>query len=248
MRNISIALVVPALNESRRLGATLDAIAQYVHTNRLTMSVIVADDGSTDSTADVAAQHGSRMPYLDVVSLGSQCGKGAAVRAGVLSATADIIGFSDADLSTPLTELPRLIEPLLDDYDIAIASRALPSSQVARPQPLYRRLGARIFRELGPTMVGLRGFPDSQCGFKFYRAAVARDLYRSTVIERWMFDVEVLRLAQHRGYRVVQVPVAWRNHPDSRLRLSVDTYRMLRDLIRIRLRFWQGAYGPPHAG
>ncbi len=245
MRDISIALVVPAFNERQRLGATLDAIARYVETQRLNMSVIVADDGSIDGTADLASERIARMPYMDIVSLGSQRGKGAAVRAGVLAASADVIGFSDADLSTPLTELPRLIEPLLGDYDVAIASRALVSSQVVRAQPLYRRLGARVFRELAPALAGLHGYSDSQCGFKFYRSAVAHDLYGAAVIDRWMFDVEVLRLARHRGYRVAQVPVAWRNHPDSRLRLSLDTWRMFRDLLRIRLRFSRGAYGPP---
>ena len=240
----SIALVLPAYNEERRLWSTLDAIAAYAHAQNLRLQLIVADDGSTDGTVETALARRAQMPSLDVISLPTRAGKGAAVRAGMLAAWADIVGFADADLSTPLTELPRLLEPLLSGYDLTIASRALAQSRVVRAQPGYRRFGARVFRELAWMLGGLPGYPDSQCGFKFYWCVVARDLFGSTVLDRWMFDIKILRLAEHRGYRVAQVPVRWRNHPDSRLSLTIDTYRMVRDLLRIRLRFWRGAYGP----
>lgn len=248
MRDVSVALVIPAYNEARRLGATLEAVAAYVERRHLDAQVIVVDDGSSDGTADVATACLETIPYLDVLSLGAQRGKGAAVRAGILVASADVIGFTDADLSTPTEELPRMLAALDAGYDLAIGSRALAGSQVVRAQPTYRRIGARIFRDLARAIGGLEGFPDSQCGFKFYRREVARDLYGSSVIDRWMFDLEILRLALHRGYRVAQIPVKWRDNADSRLRLTLDTYRMLRDLVRIRLRFWRGAYGRPGRG
>ncbi len=238
-----LALVIPAYNESKRLGHTLDAVSTYLAQRGIVAGVIVVDDGSTDGTSDVAMQHSSSHTPIDVVTLSQQRGKGAAVRAGVLAADADVIGFMDADLSTPLDELPRLLAPLDDGYDLAIGSRALAQSQVLRSQPAYRRAGASVFRYLAPGIAGLHGFPDSQCGFKFYHRDVARDLYGAAVIDRWMFDAEILRLAVHRGYRIAQVPVAWRDHPDSRLRLTLDTYRMLRDLARIRVRFTLGRYG-----
>ena len=131
--------------------------------------------------------------------------------------------------------------------DIAIGSRGLAESQVLHAQPAYRRAGATIFRQLVRSIGGLQGFSDTQCGFKFYRRAVAHDLFGSTVIERWMFDLEVLRLAVHRGYRIAQVPVKWNNDPDSRLRLMVDTMRMLRDVARIQTRFRRRRYGPAGA-
>lgn len=240
-----LALVIPAYNEERRLGRTLEAVATYVFQNSLVANVIVVDDGSTDGTSDVAAEYASSDRPVDVISLPKQQGKGAAVRAGVLAADADVIGFMDADLSTPLEELPRMLASFDDGYDLAIGSRALTQSQVIRSQPAYRRAGASIFRWLAPSIAGLHGFPDSQCGFKFYRRDVARDLFGAAVIDRWMFDAEILRLAQHRGYRIAQVPVAWRNHPESRLRLTLDTCRMLRDLTRIRVRFALGRYGKP---
>ena len=239
----SLGLVIPAYNEAGRLGATLDTIAAYLVEQRIDAHIVVVDDGSHDGTAEVAAARNGAMPRLDVLSLPHQRGKGAAVRAGVLATAADTIGFTDADLSTPIEELPRMLAALAAGADIAIGSRGLAESQVLRVQPAYRRAGARIFGQLVRSIGGLQGFSDTQCGFKFYRGAVAHDLFGSTVIERWMFDLEVLRLAVHRGYRITQVPVKWTNHPDSRLRLTVDALRMLRDLARVQTRFWRRSYG-----
>ena len=247
MSDESISLVVPAFNEAERVGPALDELSAFIQDQRIRASVIVVDDGSDDGTADAALNHVGGPVRVDVLSLPSNAGKGAAIRAGVLAASADMIGFMDVDLSTPLDEIPRLLEPLQSGYDLAIASRAHPESKILVPQPAYRRAGSKIFNVLLQSIGGVHGIPDSQCGFKFYRRAVAHDLYRATVVGRWMFDLEILRLAAHRGYRVAQVPVQWRNDTDSRLRVTLDSYRMVRDLLRIQLRFWRGAYGPPGA-
>ncbi len=247
MADESIALVIPAFNEAKRIGAALDALAAFNRRQRLRLSVIVVDDGSDDGTADAALDRVGGPERLDVLSLPGNAGKGAAIRAGVLAAGADVIGFTDADLSTPLEELPRLVAPLRSGYDLAIASRARPESRILVPQPAYRRAGSKIFNVLLRSIGGVYGIPDTQCGFKFYRRDVAHDLYAAAVIDRWMFDLEILKLARHRGYRIAQVPVQWRNDADSRLRVTLDTYRMLRDLLRIRLRFWRDAYGPSAA-
>lgn len=247
MADESIALVVPAFNEAKRIGAALDALGAFIQDEQLRLSVIVVDDGSDDGTADAALDHTGGPSHLDVLSLPRNAGKGAAIRAGILAAGADVIGFTDVDLSTPLEELPRLVAPLRSGSDLAIASRAHPESRILVPQSAFRRAGSRVFNVLLRSIGGVYGIPDTQCGFKFYRRDAAHDLYRAAVIDRWMFDLEILRLARHRGYRIAQVPVQWRNDADSRLRVTLDTYRMLRDLIRIRLRFWRGAYGPPSA-
>ena len=239
----TLTLVIPAYNEAQRLGATLDAVADYLSREGIDANVIVVDDGSTDGTADVAARYTVADHPVDVITLPGQRGKGAAVRAGMLAADADVIGFVDADLSTPLDELPRALEAFDRGYDVVIGSRAMPRSRTLRAQSATRRVGARMFRAITPTIAGLRGFPDSQCGFKFCSREAARDLFGGTVIERWVFDVEVLRLAVHRGYRVAQIPVAWRDHPGSRLRPSLVAFGVLRDLVRIRLRFALGRYG-----
>ncbi len=239
----TLTLVIPAYNEARRLGGTLDAMAAYLSRAEIDANVIVVDDGSTDATADVALSHAVSDRPVDVITLPGQRGKGAAVRAGMLAADADVIGFVDADLSTPLDEMRRALEAFDGGYDLVIGSRAMPPSRTLRAQSAARRVGARMFRAITPTLAGLRGFPDSQCGFKFFRREAARDLFGSTVIERWVFDVEVLRLAVHRGYRVGQIPVAWRDHPGSRLRPTLVAFGVLRDLVRIRIRFALGRYG-----
>ena len=238
-----LTLVIPAYNEARRLGGTLDAVAAYLAQTGIDANVIVVDDGSTDGTADVAADHVVSDHPVDVITLPGQRGKGAAVRAGMLAADADVIGFVDADLSTPLDELPRVLEAFEHGHDVAIGSRALSRSRLLRAQSPARRVSAWIFRGLAPITAGLHGFSDSQCGFKFFRRDVAKELFGATVVERWVFDVEVLRLAVHRGYRVAQIPVAWRDHPGSRLRLTRVAVGVLRDLVRIRLRFALGRYG-----
>ncbi len=238
-----LTLVIPAYNEARRLGASLDALSVFLAQTDIDANVIVVDDGSTDATADVALSYVVSDRPVDVITLTGQRGKGAAVRAGMLAADADVIGFVDADLSTPLDELPRVLEAFDRGYDVVIGSRAMSRSRTLRAQSTARRVGARMFRAITPTIAGLRGFPDSQCGFKFCRREAARDLFGGTVIERWVFDVEMLRLAVHRGYRVAQIPVAWRDHPGSRLRPSLVAFGVLRDLVRIRLRFALGRYG-----
>ncbi len=238
-------IVVPAYNEADRLGRTLSELLAWLAVYPLAGRVLVVDDGSSDGTGDAVRAQMPAHPNLDLITLSRQSGKGAAVRAGMLAAATDIVGFMDADLSTDLRHVADAVAAIQNGADVLIGSRALRKSQTVVQQPVFRRVGARIFRELARQLGGLPDTPDSQCGFKFYKGPVAHDLYGSTVIDRWMFDLEVLRLAKHRGYTVEQLPVDWTNDPDSRLRLTVDTMRMVRDLARIRGRFLTGRYGAP---
>lgn len=242
-----LTIVVPAYNEAERLGRTLPRILACVATFPGGGRVLVVDDGSTDDTGDAVRAQMPAHPNLDLITLSRQGGKGAAVRAGMLAASTEIVGFMDADLSTDLQHVLQAVAAIRDGADVVIGSRALPNSQTVLRQPVYRRVGARIFRELARQVGGLPNTPDSQCGFKFFRAPVAHDLFGATVTDRWMFDLEILRLARHRNYTVRQLPVEWTNDPDSRLRLTVDTLRMVRDLARVRWRFATGRYGPPDA-
>ena len=238
-------IVVPAYNEADRLGRTLSELLAWLAAYPLAGRVLVVDDGSSDGTGDAVRAQMPAHPNLDLITLSRQSGKGAAVRAGMLAAATDIVGFMDADLSTDLRHVADAVAAIQNGADVLIGSRALRKSQTVVRQPAFRRVGARIFRELARQLGGLPDTPDSQCGFKFYKGPVAHDLYGSTVIDRWMFDLEMLRLAKHRGYTVEQLPVDWTNDPDSRLRLTVDTMRMVRDLARIRGRFLTGRYGAP---
>lgn len=240
-----LTIVVPAYNEAERLSHTLPRIFTWLAAYPDGGRVLVVDDGSSDGTGDAARAQMPAHPNLDLLTLSRQSGKGAAVRTGLLAAATDIVGFVDADLSTDLRHVPEAVASLQDGADVVIGSRALRHSQTVVRQPAYRRTGARIFRALARRVGGLVNTPDSQCGFKFFWKPVAHDLFGAAVIDRWMFDVEILRLARHRGYSVSQLPVEWTNDPDSRLRLTVDTLRMVRDLARIRWRFQTGRYGPP---
>ena len=244
MASMLLTIVVPAFNEAERLGRTLPRVLAWLEMFPEGGRLLVVDDGSTDATGDAVRARMPAHPSLDLITLSRQSGKGAAVRAGMLAATTGVVGFMDADLSTDLRHLADAVSAIQNGADVLIGSRALHQSEVVVRQPAYRRVGARIFRELARQVGGLPDTPDPQCGFKFFRGPVAHDLFTSTVIDRWMFDLEVLRLARHRGYKVRQLPVDWTNDPDSRLRLTVDTLRMVRDLARIRWRFVVGRYGP----
>lgn len=240
-----LTIVIPAYNEAERLGRTLPQILAWLAQRRVGGRVLVVDDGSSDGTGDTVRAQMPTHPGLDLITLSRQSGKGSAVRAGMLAAATEVVGFMDADLSTDLGHVADAVSAIQNGADVLIGSRALDQSEVLVRQPAYRRVGARIFRELARRVGGLPDTPDPQCGFKFFRGPVAHDLFTSTVIDRWMFDLEVLQLARHRGYTVQQLPVEWTNDPDSRLRLTVDTLRMVRDLARIRWRFLTGRYGSP---
>ena len=240
-----LTIVVPAYNEAERLPRTLPRILAWLANFPGGGWVLLVDDGSTDATGDAVRALMPAHPNLDLITLSRQSGKGAAVRVGMLAAASPIVGFMDADLSTDLQHVQEAVAAIQDGADVLIGSRALRRSQTVVRQPTYRRAGARIFRELARQVGGLPDTPDSQCGFKFFRGPVAHDLFGATVIDRWMFDLEILRLARHRDYTVQQLPVEWTNDPDSRLRLTVDTLRMVRDLARVRWRFLTGRYGPP---
>jgi len=240
---LTLTVVVPAYNEATRLGRSLPVLLDHLRARPEACRVVVVDDGSTDGTADAVRTLMPAHPELDLLSLTRQQGKGAAVRAGMLASQSDVAGFMDADLSTSLEHIGQAVTELERGADVVLGSRALPTSHTVTAQPAYRRMGARVFREITRMIGAVPNTPDAQCGFKFFRGAVAYDLFASTVVNRWMFDLEILRLAVHRNYKLAQIPVEWTNDPDSRLRLTIDTLRMIRDLARIRWRFWTGHYG-----
>ncbi|MEW6364135.1 MAG: dolichyl-phosphate beta-glucosyltransferase [Acidobacteriota bacterium] len=238
---MELTCVVPAYNEESRLGETLRRVTEYLDSESRDYEIIVVDDGSADATVTVASAHAAQSPRCRVVSLGKNSGKGAAVRRGVLEARGDLILFTDADLSTPIQELDRLAGAIVAGADVAIGSRALPDSRVEVHQPWVRERMGKTFNLL-IRMILMRGFGDTQCGFKLFRAPVARDLFRRARLNRFAFDVEILFLAKLVGYAVVEVPVRWINSPATRVRMLRDSSRMLCDLLRIRLFQLRGCY------
>jgi dolichyl-phosphate beta-glucosyltransferase len=231
------SIVIAAYNEERRLPQSLRKIQAYLAATDLRGEIIVVDDGSTDGTAAQVLALREAIPGLRLISYPRNRGKGYALRIGVLASRGGLVLLSDADLSTPIEELeilkPRIVS---ESFQIAIGSRALALSQIARAQPRWRRGMGRLFNRLVKALV-IDDFQDTQCGFKLFTGEAARLLFGAARVERFAYDVEILALAKNHGYRVAEVPVKWTNSLDSRVRPVRDSLQMVADLVKIRLAF-----------
>jgi dolichyl-phosphate beta-glucosyltransferase len=236
----SISLVIPAYNEERRLPNTLPQVLDFFQQQGLPWEVIVADDGSTDRTAEIVAAYGQTQAGLRLLRL-PHGGKGHAVRHGMLAAQGELCFLSDVDLSVPIGDLVRFL-PALERAEVAIASREAPGA-VRYEEPAYRHLIGRVYNALVRLLL-LPGIQDSQCGFKGFRREVVETLFSRQGMGGWGFDVELLYLARQHGYRIVEVPVHWTYGQNSRLNPLRDSWRMGRDLLRVRWRAWRGMYRP----
>jgi dolichyl-phosphate beta-glucosyltransferase len=163
------------------------------------------------------------------------------VKSGFLNATGDLVFFTDADHSTPIEELPKFVRHAHEGWDVVIASRALPESVVTRHQRWHRENMGRVFNLLVRLLV-VRGFYDTQCGFKCFKRESCAPIFELQTLSGFCFDVELVYLAKRLGLRIVEVPVTWRNSADSRVNTLKDSLRMFRDLLRIRLRALRGKY------
>ena len=238
-----LTVVVPAFNEERRLGATLERVAAWLESRGLDGEILVVDDGSSDGTARVAAEHlGGRRGR--VIRQPENRGKGAAVRRGVLEAHGRWVLLTDADLSSPIEEYDVLASAVRElDADVAIGSRGLRDSKVEIRQNLVRQTMGKTFNLAIRTMTGLP-FRDTQCGFKLMDRERVRPLFEKMIVDRFAFDVELLFLCRKFGLRVVEVPVVWRNAPGSKVSILRDPLNMLADVARVRWRFRRGRYNP----
>lgn len=242
-RNISI--VIPAFNEEARLGLTLSTILSYLRETNLRAELIVVDDGSSDATARVARHTCAGFPETEtkVIRYGRNRGKGFAVKTGLLRAEGEIALFSDADLSTPIEELCRLVEPIKrGKYDVTFGSRALDRSLIETHQSWRREQGGKIFNLIVRTLTGLP-FWDTQCGFKAFRMDKFRPLLEVMEIERFGFDVEFLFVAIYRGLRLKEIPVRWKHCEGSKISVARDSLKMFREINQIRRNAKRGFYG-----
>lgn len=233
-----LSIIVPAYNEERRLPKSLDQIAAFVQAQPEPMEALIVENGSADRTTAIAEEYASRYPFIRVMH--SAKGKGAAVKAGMMAGAGRYLFICDSDLSMPIAEVRKFLPPALTDYDVAIASREGPGAR-RYGEPAYRHLIGRIFNFI-VRVLAIPGFQDTQCGFKSFRREVARNVFPSQTMTGWAFDVEALFIALRRGYRVVSVPINWYFDGDSRVNPIPDTYRMVRDVLRIRLNGRRGVY------
>ena len=231
------SVVIPCFNEAARIGQTLRLTLDYLVTHAPESELIVVNDGSTDTTG-TETREGFDETKIETRLLENfpNRGKGAAVREGLLAAQKPIGLFFDADLSTPLDEIPKVIEPIANgDLDIAFGSRALDRSLIGIRQPWRREYGGRVFNFLVRVVTGLP-FWDTQCGFKAFRLDICRPILEAARIDGFAFDVELLVLAQRAGLRIREIPVRWNHAEGSKVRFLHDGVQMLREVIAARNR------------
>lgn len=239
----SLSIIIPAFNEEPRLELSLRKLAGFASRQRdpVVREIIVVDDGSRDATAIVANRMRRECDLIRPIPYLRNAGKGYAIRRGVIEADAELILITDADLSTPMEELEKLLAAVRAGADVAIGSRGAQPETVKLPQGRLRRSMGLTFNRMVKLITGLP-FHDTQCGFKLFRREAAKELFRDAVIDRFAWDVEVLLLASRKNLRVVEVPVAWFNSADSRVHVVRDSAAMLRDVARITARVgrWRG--------
>ena len=232
---IELSLVLPSYNEVVRLPPSLQTIRAFLDSSLRSYEVLVVDDGSSDGTREMVEQVRAGWPELQMIVLSHNQGKGAAVRAGMLQAVGRLRLFSDADLSTPISEMSKLETAIDSGAGVAIASRALPESQVELHQPIYRELMGKTYNQALRRLV-LPGLRDTQCGFKMFTAQSAVSCFRPLRTPGFGFDAEVLLRAQLQAIPIAEVPVIWRNAAGTRVSSLRDGGRMLADLLRLRRR------------
>ena len=240
------SLILPAYNESERIAATLDRILAHVAERNWKAEVMVVNDGSTDATAEIVCRYIVAHPMVRLLENPGNRGKGYSVRNGMLHGRGDVLLFSDADLSSPISESDKLFAAIAEGTDIAIGSRWLNSELQIKRQPLYRQVFGRIFNLVLRLILRLN-FKDTQCGFKAFTSRAARTLFPLQKIERWGFDPELLYLARKMRFSVREVPIAWSHREGTRINPLRDGIRMFGEVLKIRWNALTGKYSGARA-
>lgn len=236
-----LSVVIPVYNEESGLRDALAAVGRHLARLRPgDHEIVVSDDGSRDGSAAIAAEMARTLPIRRVGSATNQ-GKGAAVRRGILAAAGDPILFSDADLSTPLEEMERLLAALDAGADVAVGTRKHAQARIERWQPWHRVQLGLAYTRLANGLLGL-AFSDFTCGFKAFRRAAAQAIFTRQRLDRWSFDAETLFLARRLGLRVDELPVRWADRPQSRVRVGSAIVKSFLELLQIRRNAARGLY------
>ena len=240
----NVSIVVPAFDEQDRLGDSIRIITAFIEKSEQHAELIIVDDGSKDDTTKVAESVCAEFPNVEsrVIRYEQNRGKGFAVKTGLLAARADVALFSDADLSTPIEEMRKLLGPIESgEFDVTFGSRALDRTLIGTHQPWRREQGGRVMNLIIKTMSDLP-FLDTQCGFKAFRMDKFRSLLDLMTIDRFGFDVEFLYVAKHNGLQLSEIPVRWNNVEGSKVSVVRDTRRMMTELMQIRRNAKRGVY------
>lgn len=234
-----LSIVMPAHNEEHRLPPSLEMIDAFLKTQSFTAEVIIVENGSQDRTFEVAQEYAARFPYIRPIKVETR-GKGLAVKAGMLAARGDYRFICDVDLSMPIEEIVKFLPPNVGDNEVIIATReGKGANRVGEPE--YRHFIGRTNNWIIKLTI-LRGFEDTQCGFKMFTRKAAEDLFSVQQMTGIGFDIELLFLAKKRGYKICEVPITWYFNADSRMRLVQDSLRLLSEIWAIRQNWRKGVY------
>lgn len=234
-----LSIVIPAFNEEDRLAGTLEAVTAFLAGKNYAWEVIVVDDGSVDRTIEVARRALKGTPHRVLENVENR-GKGASIRRGMLEAQGKFRLFADADNSTPIEQVDKLLAAMKSRRaHVAIGSRAAAGATLEKRQPAYREAMGRTFNLIVQALV-LPGIRDTQCGFKMFTAKAAEAIFRRQTRDGFSFDVEVLMLARRQGFSIIEIPVRWIDNPASRVSPVTDAVRMFVDVVRLRIEWTFG--------
>ncbi len=233
---MTLSIVIPAYNEAHRITDTLKKIIEYFRKTKIEYEIIVINDGSIDNTKIKLQQIKEKYSgnvRITIINNDKNKGKGFAVKQGIMVSNGEYIYFTDADLSTPIEEIEKFLK-YIKEYDIVIGSRAVKNSKILLHQPFYRELAGKLFNKFLKLILGLP-YNDTQCGAKLFKSDVAKFVFSKTTIYGFSFDVEVLFIAKKYRYKILELPVVWSHCKDSKINLLVDGFRMLCDVIKIKM-------------
>jgi dolichyl-phosphate beta-glucosyltransferase len=234
---MKISIIIPSYNEEKRIGKTISRILSYLKKKRFNYEIIIVDDGSKDNTRNIVKKF-LKNKNIILTKKRENKGKGYSVKQGALMAKHNFILFSDADLSTPIQELDKFLK-YIDKYDIVIGSRALKGADIRIKQPFYRAFIGKTFNKIA-RLLTVKGIKDTQCGFKLFKNC--RDIFKKQAIDGFGFDVELLYIAQKKGLKIKELPVAWLNAEGSKVSAFKDSFKMFCDLLKIRFNSIMGKY------
>jgi len=237
-----LSVIIPAYNEEKRLPSTLESVHKYLSESERTFEIVVVGDGSVDKTRDVVNEFAAQHCGIRLITHSPNMGKGYSVREGMLRAEGELLLLDDADGASPIEELKRLEDAINGGADVAIGSRAKPSSETVVNALSHRKHIGNTFNMIVQTLL-LPGIQDTQCGFKLFKSSVAKDLFSIAKLDRYAFDVEVLYLAKVKGYEIAEVPINWTNIEGSKINLVTDPINMLIEIARIYFGKKFGRYG-----
>jgi len=237
-----LSIIIPAYNEEKRLPKTLKEIDEYLKRQNFDYEIIVASDGSKDKTAGVVKNLQTQIKNLRLIDNKENHGKGYVTRQGLLEAKGDYRIFTDADNSTSIDQIEKILPEFEKNFDIVIGSRDIKGAVLDPPQPVQRRITGELFKLFRKIVIGLWGIQDTQCGFKGFTKKVVEDVFPKCLIDRFAFDPEILVLAQKKGYKIKEIPIVWKNDLESKVKFK-SMLNMAIDLLKLKWNLLKKKYG-----